>query len=87
MGKTTNFLVGGWAVVAVSSGAVATVGGMAFWEKMRAHVFFQLGQAYTGGPELMPGLSWGSDPLAAPGFSSLVVLELPKQPPCVQPQF
>lgn len=71
--------------VAVSSGSVASVGEMAFWEKIRAHVFFQLDQAHTGGLELMPGLSWGMDPLAAPGFSSLVVLELPKQPLCVQP--
>ena len=86
MGKTMNFLIGGWTTVAVSSGAVTSMGEMAFWEKMRAHVFFQLGQAHTGSLELMPGLSWGMDPLAAPGFSSLVVLELPKQPLCVQPQ-
>lgn len=78
-----NFLIGGWTAAAVSSGAATTVGGMAFWEKMRAHVSFQLGQAHTGGPELTPGLSWGTDPLAAPGFFSLVVLELPKQPLCV----
>lgn len=62
-----NFLIGGWTTVAVSSGAVTSMGEMAFWEKMRAHVFFQLGQAHTGSLELMPGLSWGMDPLAAPG--------------------